>query len=421
MCHIIDRRLNGRNKSAVNRQRFLRRYRAQLRKAAADAVAGRRLTDTGGEEVGIPTRDISEPVFRHGRGGRVERIHPGNREFVSGDRIARPCGAGGGNGAGEASEDGEGEDAFTFTLSREEFFELFFEDLELPRLVKTRVEQIMEHHSARAGYAQDGVPANIALVRSLQGALARRIALQGPARRELRDAEAEREALEERGEGVSARAVELDEAIRALRARMATVPFIDTFDLRYHNRVQTPKPKTQAVMFCLMDVSGSMDEGRKDIAKRFFMLLYLFLTRSYEHIHVVFIRHHTSAQEVDEEDFFRARETGGTIVSSALSLMGDIIDARYPENEWNIYGAQASDGDNWGNDSEVCRSLLAERILPKVQYFAYVQVEEELEQSLWTQYASLQTGHEHLAMRKIRERGDIYPVFRELMRKREHE
>ena len=383
MCHIIDRRLNGRNKSAVNRQRFLRRYRAQLRKAAADAVAGRRLTDTGGEEVGIPARDISEPVFRHGRGGRVERIHPGNRE---------------------ASEDGEGEDAFTFTLSREEFFELFFEDLELPRLEKTRVEQIMEHHSARAGFAQDGVPANIALVRSLQGALARRIALQGPARRELRDAEAERESLEARGEGVSARAI----------------PFIDTFDLRYHNRVQTPKPKTQAVMFCLMDVSGSMDEGRKDIAKRFFMLLYLFLTRSYEHIHVVFIRHHTSAQEVDEEDFFRARETGGTIVSSALSLMGDIIDARYPENEWNIYGAQASDGDNWGNDSEVCRSLLAERILPKVQYFAYVQVEEELEQSLWAQYASLQPGHEHLAMRKIRERGDIYPVFRELMRKREH-
>jgi uncharacterized sporulation protein YeaH/YhbH (DUF444 family) len=420
MCHIIDRRLNGRNKSAVNRQRFIRRYKAQLRKAAADAVAERGVTDASGEQVGIPRRDISEPAFRHGRGGRVERIHPGNREFVSGDRVPRPEGGVGGSGAGDASEDGEGEDDFTFRLSRDEFFELFFEDLELPRLEKTRLEQVMETHSVRAGYAQDGVAANLALVRSLQGALARRIALQGPSRRALREAEAELETLETSDDAGSTRALDLDEEIRTLRRRIASVPFIDTFDLRYHNRVPIPKPKTQAVMFCLLDVSGSMDEQRKDIAKRFFMLLYFFLTRSYEHIHVVFLRHHTSAQEVDEEDFFHARETGGTIVSSVLELMGDIIDARYPEGEWNIYGAQASDGDNWGGASDRCVKLLAERILPKVQYFAYVQIEAEAEQSLWQQYATLRSSCEHLAMRKIKERGDIYPVFRELMRKRDH-
>ena len=109
------------------------------------------------------------------------------------------------------------------------------------------------------------------------------------------------------------------------------MPFIDSFDLRYNNHVRIAQPTTQAVMFCLMDISGSMDEQKKNIAKRFFTLLYLFLTRTYEHIDVVFIRHHTVAEEVDEENFFHSRETGGTVVSSALKLMRKVIDARYPQ------------------------------------------------------------------------------------------
>ncbi len=116
-------------------------------------------------------------------------------------------------------------------------------------------------------------------------------------------------------------------------------------------------------MFCLMDVSGSMDEEKKNIAKRFFTLLYLFLTRTYEHIDVVFIRHHTVAEEVDEENFFHSRETGGTVVSSALKLMRKVIEQRYANGLWNIYGAQASDGDNWLEDSVLCYDLLSEQIL----------------------------------------------------------
>ena len=107
------------------------------------------------------------------------------------------------------------------------------------------------------------------------------------------------------------------------------------------------------------------------------MLLYLFLTRTYERIDVVFIRHHTVAKEVDEEDFFSSRETGGTVVSSALDLMREIILDRYPTANWNIYAAQASDGDNWEDDSPRCRDLLIHGILPLVQYFAYVEIESE--------------------------------------------
>jgi hypothetical protein len=169
-------------------------------------------------------------------------------------------------------------------------------------------------------------------------------------------------------------------------------------------------------MFCLMDVSGSMDEARKDMAKRFFILLYLFLTRHYEKIELVFIRHHTQAQEVTEEEFFHATETGGTVVSSALVLMDEIIKARYPSGEWNIYGAQASDGDNWHQDSGRCRELLVNKILPLVRYYAYVQV-AETEQNLWEEYAQLRDVQPNFAMRKVTPTRRSIPVFRDLFKK----
>jgi len=131
--------------------------------------------------------------------------------------------------------------------------------------------------------------------------------------------------------------------------------------------VRVPVPSSKAVMFCIMDVSGSMTQSIKDIAKRFFILLYLFLERNYKQIELVFVRHHTHAKEVDEQEFFYSRETGGTIVSSALKLTADIIDARYSPADWNIYIAQASDGDNWDGDSASCADILSKQILDKVQ------------------------------------------------------
>ncbi|MEM7252661.1 MAG: YeaH/YhbH family protein [Pseudomonadota bacterium] len=423
MTQIIDRRLNGKNKSAVNRRRFIERFKGQIRQAAADAIHGRSIQDVhSGESVNIPAKDISEPIFHHGAGGSRETIYPGNKEFTAGDSIPRPDGgAGSGNGS-EASDSGEGVDDFVFQLSRDEFLEFFFEDLELPDMVKTQLRQTEEFRSVRAGYTTDGVPANISVVRSLRGALARRIALSGPYRSELKRAKSELEALDKGSDeqlGQRRRSELLDE-IATLEKKIGAIPFIDTFDLRYNNRVLQPQPATNAVMFCLMDVSGSMDEERKDIAKRFFTLLYLFLNRQYEKIQVVFIRHHTSAKEVDEENFFYARETGGTVVSSALHLMKEIIADRYSTSDWNIYGAQASDGDNWGDDSSVCRSLLANEIMPLVQYFAYVEIKADRHQSLWMEYEAVRESYPNFAMKEIATHGDIYPVFRKLLEKRSH-
>ncbi len=418
MSHFVDRRLNGKNRSAVNRQRFLHRFKDQLKRAVADAMTGRSITDVdSGEKVSIPTKDISEPTFAHGPGGRREAIHPGNKEFAAGDRIARPKGGGGGGGK-QASQDGEGQDDFVFELSRDEFLDLFFEDLALPDLVKTQLARIPEWKTVRAGFTQTGVPANINIVRSLKGALARRTALGATYRRRLHEAERELEELLARDGEQAPGVVELKEEIRRLRFKLDAIPFIDTFDLRYNNRIRQPKPSTQAVMFCIMDVSGSMDQERKDLAKRFFTLLYLFLTRNYERIEVVFIRHHTVAKEVDEHEFFYSRETGGTVVSSALTLMADIVRSRYPSGAWNIYAAQASDGDNWQDDSPGCREILLERIMPFVQYFAYVEITPDRHQSLWEEYLAVQTQCKHFAMQEIGGAEDIYPVFRELFKRR---
>ena len=421
MQAIIDRRLAGKNKSIGNRERFLRRHKEQIREAVKRAIDGRGIRDIErGEDIHIPKRDLTEPVFGHGQGGVREIVHPGNQDYVRGDRIERPKGGGGGGGGGQASDSGEGEDDFVFSLSREEFMQVFFEDLALPHLIRTQLAEVPEWKSHRAGFSSDGTPNNLHVVRSMRGAIGRRIALGASSRRSLRELEAQLAELQASlvpGDSLVEREIAaLEEEIAALRHRVERIPYLDPIDLRYRSRVRVPVPTSKAVMFCLMDVSGSMDEGRKELSKRFFILLYLFLTRHYEKIELVFIRHHTQASEVDEENFFHARETGGTVVSSALVLMEEIIRARYNPSEWNIYGAQASDGDNWHHDSGRCRELLNDKLLPLVRYYAYVQVAEE-EQNLWEEYRQLEGVYPHFAMRKALEPAQIYPVFRDLFKK----
>ena len=419
MGYVIDRRLNGKNKSTVNRQRFLRRYRDHIKKAVEEAVGRRSITDMEhGEQISIPGRDIDEPVLHHGKGGRQTTVHPGNKQFSSGDQIPRPSG-GAGKGAGKASNSGEGMDEFVFQITQDEFLEFMFEDLELPNLIKRHLTGADTFKTVRAGISNDGNPSRINIVRTLRSAHARRIALSGSSRAKLRAALLELERLEAEKPIDQAAITALQEDINKLRARISRVPFLDTFDLKYNLLVKQPNPSSKAVMFCLMDVSGSMTQATKDIAKRFFILLYLFLKRSYEKIEVVFIRHHTSAKEVDEEEFFYSRETGGTIVSSALKLMQEIMAERYPVNEWNIYGAQASDGDNWNDDSPVCRDILINQIMPFMQYFTYVEITPREHQALWYEYEQVsETFPSSFAQQQLVSAADIYPVFRELFQRR---
>ncbi|MGL4191726.1 YeaH/YhbH family protein [Vibrio misgurnus] len=423
MAQFIDRRLNGKHKSTVNRQRFLRRYKQQIKESVADAVNRRSITNTeSGEGVAIPTRDIKEPMFQQGKGGVREQVHPGNDQFIRGDKIERPKTGQGNNGAaeGDASADGQGSDDFIFQLSRDEYLDILFEDLALPNLKKNHANKIAEWKTHRAGFKTAGVPSNIAVVRSLQQSLARRTAMTASKRRLLDELQQQLTEIQRLEPPQIIEQRHIKQQIEDLRKKIDSVPFIDTFDLRFKNYEKRPIPSSQAVMFSLMDVSGSMDQATKEIAKRFYVLLYLFLTRTYDNVEVVFIRHHTQAKEVNEHDFFYSQETGGTIVSSALKLMNEIIKARYPLNQWNIYGAQASDGDNWADDSPRCKELLANQLLPDCQYYAYIEITRRSHQTLWHEYEKLQPSFSHFAMKHIRSVDDIFPVFRELFQK-EHE
>ncbi|WP_333606499.1 YeaH/YhbH family protein [Arsukibacterium sp.] len=418
MAHFIDRRLNGKNKSAVNRQRFIRRYKQQIKKAVSDAISQRSVTDiSSGESVTIPKKDISEPFFHQGKGGRRQIVHQGNDQFSPGDRIKRPEGGASGSGQGDASQDGEGADEFVFSISKEEYLDLLFEDLELPNLQKNQLDKLVLYKNVRAGYRSQGVPSNIDIVRSLRGSLARRVAMRADKKRRLALLEQELAELDKAPIADEQQRHLLTEQISELRQRIAAVPFIDSFDLRFRNFQKKPEPTSKAVMFCLMDVSGSMDQATKDMAKRFYILLYLFLSRSYRNVEVVYIRHHTQAKEVDEQEFFYSQETGGTIVSSALKLMHDIVTERYDPTQWNIYAAQASDGDNWTDDSAPCAELLANKLLPLVRYYAYIEITQRAHQSLWHEYEKLLSQFDNLAIQPIRNVSDIYPVFRELFKK----
>lgn len=419
MAHFIDRRLNGKNKSAVNRQRFIRRYKQQIKKAVSDAISKRSVTDiSSGESVTIPSKDITEPFFHQGKGGKRQIVHPGNDQFSPGDRIKRPQGgAGSGSGQGDASADGEGSDDFVFSISKDEYLDLLFEDLELPNLRKNQLDKLVQYKNVRAGYRSDGVPSNIDIVRSLRGSLARRVAMTADKKARLRELEQQLAALESDPVPDQQQLISLQNDITALKQRITAVPFIDSFDLRFRNFQKRPEPTSKAVMFCLMDVSGSMDQATKDMAKRFYILLYMFLSRSYKNVEVVYIRHHTQAKEVDEQEFFYSQETGGTIVSSAIKLMYDIVQQRYDPAQWNIYAAQASDGDNWTDDSAPCADLLASKLLPLLRYYAYIEITPRAHQSLWHEYEKLLPQFDNFAIQHIQDVSDIYPVFRQLFKK----
>jgi uncharacterized protein len=425
---FIDRRLNPKDKSLSNRQRFVRRAREAFKRSIRDQIRTGKISEVDAEHaVPMPAGGTSEPRFEEAHeSGRRQHILPGNRQFTPGDRISKPGQRIGGAG-GTPKETIE--DDFRFVLSREEVLDLFFEDLELPDMVKLNLKDILAFKPRRAGFAATGSATNINIVRTMRNSHGRRIALKRPKREELATVEQELASLEAGPPraGTRRRMAELREELELLVRRRRLIAFVDPVDIRFNRFEPQPLPNTNAVMFCLMDVSGSMGEREKDLAKRFFVLLHLFLKRRYDRIEMVFIRHTHEAQEVDEETFFYSTQSGGTIVSTAIEEMRRIIDERYSGGEWNIYAAQASDGDNFVGDSDRCIALLDEEIMPLCQYFAYVEIIDEREShifgdtdngtSLWLAYNIVDQKWPNFQIARIARASDIYPVFRKLFTK----
>ena len=437
---IIDRRKNGDlrqpgSKSSNNRQKFIKRTKKEIRKSIHDTLGKRSIKGSGdAQDVVINRKGIDEPQFSHNpQTGSRDIVLPGNKEYVEGDLLQKPKGGGAGSGGapGKASNEGIGEDEFGFALSNDEFVNILFEDLELPHMISKENKAVERFEISRSGYTTDGTPAQMNLEKSMVNSLGRKIALKTPKLKKIKELQEELDNLDkffykttkEQKEATEEwkRYQEIEEEIRKLRIRANAVSFVDPVDLRYNNFTKKPAPISQAVVFFIMDVSASMTEQHKDLAKRFFMLLNLFVSRKYKRVECVFIRHHILAMESTEDEFFNSRDNGGTIVSSAFKLSKEILADRYSPNEWNIYFAQASDGDNFDNDNEELKDIIVNDILPITQYFSYIQVGIKRHGyynsgNLLQEYVPLQAQHKNMVTKHIEDTSDIYPVFREIFK-----
>lgn len=410
MSHVfIDRKLNPKGKSLSNRRRFLDRIKEKV----VDSNTKDSFSGDGDMKIKIAKKRISEPRYTYDKNtGIWEGILPGNKDFVPGDTIQKPKSGNQGNG-NEAGQ-GESEDDFRFTLSREEYMNIIMEDLDLPDMTKKSKEKNEKSNSKiRAGYTTVGQESNLNVVRTLISSIGRRISLKESTINEIENLKNQ---FEEENDPEICN--DLFDKIRELQTKPRG-GFIENVDLRYNNFASVPRPKTKAVMFCVMDVSGSMDEHKKNLAKRFYILLYEFLKRKHKEIEIVFISHTETAKEVSEHNFFYSTESGGTLLSSSLKLVSEIIDSRYDVDETNIYIAQTTDGDNLSSDNSVFTELMM-KLLKITQYFTYLEINSyPYHSETWRAISVIENTNDNLCVRKMNKTDELITTFRSMFKKKD--
>ena len=374
MSVIVDRRATHKNKLAGSRAKFIERYKAHIKGKIDDKIkSAPNIKDINKKvKVKISAKSLQEECLGYSGGTDYKQVLPGNDKWDKGDRRSiypkDPKTRGGGNTGEGFSED------LDFTLSREEFLELLFEGMSLPNFIKKNNSILSKIKYVTGGFIKEGIPTRLSIKKTLEVAMARRIAFKNSEKKPR---------------------------------------FIDETDLRYRHYVPEIKPISRAVMFCIMDVSGSMTEKHRFISKKFFLLLYLFLEQNYKEVEVRFIQHSHEAMEVKEAEFFKAGSGGGTCVSPAIELVRHIIQTEYDVETTNIYIAQASDGDNSYDDYELLTDVV-DNILPLVQYFAYIEVDDAYVEGGMAQYYEETFDDPKLNTAVISSENDVFDALRAL-------
>lgn len=440
---FIDRRKTSRGKSLPNRQRLLRRIKAAVRSAKPGDIDAGGVKNIGGASNGavnpvkVTRNSLHEPTFHYASGsGEFDIVLIGNDQWERGDEFPMD-GGGQGKGRGKGGPGEDGEDDFVVNISREEFFDVFFEDCVLPDLQDSHERDLPEMVSKPAGFQKEGNPGQLSVVRSYKQALPRRKIIQAPYREELEALmTAREELLQEQGlvnittprlEEINEALYELDEKISYLKRKIEGVPFFEKIDLRYAKREKVQVKAADAVFIMVMDISGSMDEDKKRMARKFFSLQYAFIKRKYPQTDLIFVAHTDSPEELTEQEFFTTRKSGGTIVSTAYELVHQIIRSRYDARETNIYLSQASDGDNWDTDNaEIIPALETSGLLAKVRYMSYAQVGQGFSMgsyayasasvTLWSVLQSIANTTNKIAMVKINDDSEVFDAFHKIYR-----
>jgi uncharacterized sporulation protein YeaH/YhbH (DUF444 family) len=431
---FVDRRKTGRGKSINNRQKLLDRIKESIRSTKPEDIdsggvahAGTKGGKTFNNPVKIAREALAEPTFHYEPGtGERDVVLIGNDEWERGDEM--PVNSSGGGGGGGGSGPGEeSEDDFIVNISRDEFFDVFFEDCRLPDLLETHEKEIPEAVWKPAGFQKEGNAAQLSVIRSFRNSIGRRSVLSAEARRELEELEKELEELEETLSGnplngvANSRYQVVKARIEELKASIACTPFFEKLDLRYRKSEKVQVKTADAVLIMVMDISGSMDEDKKRAARKFFTLQYAFIKRKYPNTDLVFIAHTDTAEEMTEEDFFTTRKSGGTVVSPAFALAHSIIKARYDTQQTNIYLSYAGDGDNWDSDNPLVISEVEEKgLLSKLRHMVYVQVGITISGSfsygsgvsLWNVMKSISNTNKKLHTIKIADETEVFGAFR---------
>lgn len=398
MATIVDKRFTSKDGAIGNRQKFIKRYKDKIKEAIKKNIQDQSIKDFKfkGQRVKIKgidgDMDLPSPDLDPSN-GVYEDVGVGNKQFNKGDLVDKPK-KGQGQGS-KGSPNGGSEDEYTFDLSEKEFMELFFEDLELPDMTKKNFLGD-SYEIQRMGYSNNGGPSSLNLMQTMKRAIIRILA--------LKKKNEEDELIIHDGKVI-------------LKPKKKFV--LESTDLKYNYRDKVDLPVSKAVMFCLMDVSGSMGSTEKDIAKRFFILLNRFLRKNYTTVEVVFIRHAEWAEECSEDEFFYSRTSGGTIISTGYERIIEVIKQRYNHEQWNIYVAQATDGDNYDEDNNHMADLLTRYLLPVVQYFAFIEIghARTMRSNVFDLLERISQSVKNLAVQGIKDYNEIIDVFRSLFAK----
>lgn len=370
---VIDRRNDSKKSSSV--EKFLKKQKSVIKSQVLKRFRDKSISDETGTEITIKNDEesLKEPLidYEHGTGYAIKNVWVGNGKLKRGQKIRfkqeQGSGAGAGNGGG-------GEDNFTFDLSYEEFIGYLFDNLKLHNLENKINKKIKTVEWVNGGITSDGSPTQLDLKRTMISSKARKTSLIAAKKAKIKELEL---LLISRYKDVEIHAKErkeIIEEIKKLKNKLNNISFVEDFDLKYNVKVKREEESNSAVMFCLMDVSGSMGEDEKHIAKQFYLLTGLLLKRNYKNAEIVFVRYHNEAKECDEEEFFNSVETGGTVASQGMKVVKDISLARYPADQWNTYIMHITDGDNWMDDSILVRRYL-ELMSNYINHYYYIEID----------------------------------------------
>ena len=370
------------DRSARDRLRHRQKIKDSIRNNISDILAEESIIGRDKDKIiKIPIRSIKEYRFIYGENS--PGVAQGNGDQKPGDVVGKADQ--GDPSVGQGGGDQPGVEALETDVTLEELIAVMFEDLELPELAKKSLAKVISEHSRkRKGMRLAGIRPRLDRKATAKHRIKRKLAVSG------------------------SRGVDFD-------AEDKRFPFhVD--DMRYKHIVPTTKESSNAVIFCIMDTSGSMGTVKKYLARSFYFLLYQFVRQKYQNVEVVFIAHHTEAREVTEEEFFHKVESGGTYISSGYRKALDIIEDRFHPSLWNIYAFHCSDGDNFYSDNERAVQA-AEELCEKCNLFGYGEIKPS--GSAYYSGSMLevfgQIKRDNFQMVVIEKKEDLWPGFKSFL------